>query len=101
MSHFGSSRGFGSATENGDPTSPPHGDGHIGIGHTSIMHVLRGSFDPDTGDNDLCIHERVMMPGAFEATEDNLAPARGIILAAALSAPFWAIVSLGAYALFH
>jgi hypothetical protein len=101
MPRFGSTSGFGSAIENGDTTPPRCGEDHIDGAHTSIIHLMCGPFDPNVGDRGIDIHGGLTMPGDSEITEDSLAPARSIIFGAALSVPLWAIVSLGAYAMFH
>jgi hypothetical protein len=101
MSHFGSDAGFGPTIDNGDKAPSRSGADHIDGTHTSIMSLLCGSFDPDADRRDIGMSEGLTNSGHLEMHEDNLAPARGVILGTALSTPFWAIVSICVYALLH
>jgi hypothetical protein len=50
---------------------------------------------------DLVIPKQLTTPGIFEATEDPLAPARGIIFGVAVGLPLWLFMGLSAYVVLH
>lgn len=63
--------------------------------HLSLIPLLRGSVTLDAGELG------PVVPEDLELMEDNLAPARGIMLAILLSIPVWALMIRGAYLLLH
>ncbi len=63
--------------------------------HPSLIPLLRGSVKLDAVD------PGSLLPEDLETGDDNLAAARGIMLAIVLSAPVWALLIRGTYLLLH
>jgi hypothetical protein len=69
--------------------------GRLNDVHPSLIPLLRGSVSVDAGEPDPVLLEDL------ETTADNLAPARGIMVAIALSLPVWALLIRSVYLLLH
>jgi hypothetical protein len=67
----------------------------------TLIPLLRGSFNQDSGDWNSTDSEALTLFEERETMQDNLAPARGIIFGIALSTPIWAVFCYGLHLLLH